>query len=272
VSDENFSAEWLALRAAADARARADNLIERAAALLSVSGTPAAVTDLGAGTGATLRALSPRLPLPQRWTLVDADAALLSEAERLFAAAPVDSVSVTTRACDLSQAPAPWDEPPGLVTASALFDLASAGFIARFAGAAAADRVPVLAMLTYDGVIEAAPAHPLDAEIREAFNRHQKGEKAFGPAAGPDAPARLRAAFAAHGYAAEEAASPWRLAAGADDALIAASVEGIARAAGEILPGRGEEVAAWRAARLTRTDALVVGHCDQLFVPPGRRG
>lgn len=256
-----FSADWLALRAPADDRARALDLVETATAGLAAP----LVCDLGAGTGATLRALAPRIAGPHRWLLVDADADLLAEAARRFAAAPLPDVEFRARQADLVAEPAAWDEPPALVTASALFDLASAAWIGRFAAALAAARLPLLAMLTYDGRLEAAPAHPLDATMHAAFDAHQRSEKSFGPAAGPDAPQILAAAFAAHGYGMRERDTPWVLEAGRDDALIAATLEGWANAAREMGEAGVED---WLAARLMSTQRLLVGHRDQLFTPP----
>ncbi|WMS44107.1 class I SAM-dependent methyltransferase [Acuticoccus sp. MNP-M23] len=256
-----FSADWLSLRAAADDRARSAELIAAAARHV---GAGATIVDLGAGSGATLFALAPLLPKPLHFVLVDADPALLAEAERRFATRPVEGVSIETRAHDLVADPAPWDTPPALLTASALFDLASAPWIARLAAACGATGVPLLAMLTFDGVLEAGPAHPFDGPMRGAFIAHQQGEKTFGRAEGPDAPATLAAAFRAHGFAADEASTPWQLEAGRDDALMAATLDGWTEAASEILPAQPDAISAWRRARQdART--LTVGHRDQFF-------
>ena len=263
-----FSADWLALRAPADDRARAADLITAAASAVE-GAAPLTIVDLGAGTGATMRALAPEFPTPQAWTLVDADPALLAVAEA-SAAGTQPGVVVTTRLADLVAEPAPWTESPSLVTASALFDLASRVWIDRLAAACAADRVPLLAMLTYDGVLQAAPVMPFDDTMRVAFNTHQRGEKSFGRAEGPDAPAALAAAFGAHGYRVMERETPWVLLAGRDDALIEAMLDGWAGAASEILPELTAEIARWRAARKRATERLTVGHKDQLFLPPSR--
>lgn len=260
----SFSADWLALRTPADDRARAADLIAEAGARLAA---PLDIVDLGAGTGATLRALAPLLPTPQRWRLVDADAALLAEAERRAPKVTGPAISAAFERADLLAEPGPWRTPPSLVTASALFDLTSADWVARFAAACAAARVPVLAMLTYDGHLAAAPAHPHDAAMREAFNRHQRGDKSFGPAAGPDAPAVLAAAFVAHGYSVVERSTPWVMERGRDAALIAATLEGWAGAARELDPAGAARIDGWLAARLADTETLEVGHRDQLFWP-----
>ena len=60
-----FSAEWLALREAADRRARSPALLKATrlwADRFLVPDRPLRILDLGAGTGANLRFLAPRLP------------------------------------------------------------------------------------------------------------------------------------------------------------------------------------------------------------------
>ena len=115
-----------------------------------------------------------------------------------------------------------------LVTASALFDLASPEFIARLAAAVAARKSAFYTVLTYDGDQRWTPEHEADAALLEAFHAHQRRDKGFGPAAGPDAPDALSEAFAARGYAVQEGDSAWRLGA-EDEALIAELAVGLRR-------------------------------------------
>ena len=69
-----FSASWLALREPYDVAARNREVLDTmAAAFAGVA--PLAVTDLGCGTGSTLRAISPLLPASQSWRLADNDEA-----------------------------------------------------------------------------------------------------------------------------------------------------------------------------------------------------
>src|SRR5262249_62398514 len=131
----------------------------------------------------------------------------------------------------------------------------------------AAQHAAFYAVLTYDGRQSFTPLHPVDAAIRAAFNAHQQGEKGFGPAAGPAAPAQLRAAFAATGFRVRDGDRPWRL--GADDrALMGELIEGVAaaaRATGRLDLGA---TAAWAApARST----VFGGHTDTLALPGPRR-
>src|SRR5215471_20251345 len=95
-----FSAEWLAQREPHDAAARATDIVElcrdsardassRAASRAngaSSARAPRAIVDLGAGSGANLRWLAPRLGGEQAWCLVDHDDALLGAAERALRA------------------------------------------------------------------------------------------------------------------------------------------------------------------------------------------
>ena len=151
-----------------------------------------------------------------------------------------------------------------LVTASALFDLVSAEFIARFAAAVAAAKSAFYTVLTYDGDQRWTPEHEADAALLAAFHAHQRRDKGFGAAAGPDAPDALSEAFAAAGYAVQEGDSAWRLGAG-DEALIAELAAGFGDAVRETGQVDAQTIAAWRA--ITRTGA-VVGHADTLALPP----
>ena len=74
-----FSAEWLALREPYDLRAR--NPAVLGALIVGVADLSSLrVVDLACGTGATMRAVSSRLPLEQRWRVVDNDESLLARA------------------------------------------------------------------------------------------------------------------------------------------------------------------------------------------------
>ena len=283
-----FSSDWLTLREPADRAARSHALVERLCA--RAPGARLTVVDLGAGTGANLRYLAPRLGGEQRWLLVDDDAALLTAARGALAAWAAESnadfvsnehdVSITAHgfACsvrtlelDLARSLGALTLPPAcLVTASALLDLVSADWLESLAESCAQARASVLFALIYDGRIEPAPAQPDDRLALECFNRHQRGDKGFGPALGPRAADAALDVFAARGYALAADASDWRLDARSAD-LQRALVDGWHAAAAEIAPEHAARLARWRARRRALVDRgakLVVGHRDLRGLPP----
>jgi SAM-dependent methyltransferase len=274
-----FSAQWLDRREPADHRSR-NRKLEHALAKHFDGWRPITVTDLGCGTGSNLRATAPRLGPEQHWTLVDHEQALLdAAAERLTAWADeadwkdgklalfkgAKRINVGFRRADLARDLAAALEPnANLVTASALFDLASAEFIATFAAAISAAKSAFYTVLTYDGDQRWTPEHDADTAMVEAFHTHQRRDKGFGPAAGPDAPDALSEAFSSAGYSVLEGDSAWRLGPG-DGALIAELATGFADAVRETGLVDASTIAQWRA--LTRTGAIA-GHADTLALPP----
>ncbi|MCX7892135.1 MAG: class I SAM-dependent methyltransferase [Burkholderiales bacterium] len=263
-----FSEQWLALREGADAAARAAALVP---AIRPRDGRTAVVVDLGAGTGANLRWLAPRLACPSRWIAVDHDAALLA---RITARPFPEGTAVEPLALDLAQA---LDRVPfaqaDLVTASALLDLVSEAWLERLAAACAAARVPVLFALTYDGRVAWTPRERGDETVRELVNRHQRGDKGFGPALGPAAAGRAAALFAARGYEVSSAASDWTL--GPEEAALqSALVAGWLEAALEVAPAERAALADWAARRrawiASGASRLAVGHVDLGGLPERR--
>lgn len=261
-----FSADWLALRESADAAARNPAL---GAALCEWRQKKGAITivDLGAGTGANARYLAPRLGGRQRWILIDRDPHLLDRAHRTWPG----GIRVETRCRDLRDFIAePAPRRPDLVTAAALLDLVSQDFAERLADYVTRAGAAFIATLTYDGRIAWHPGDPLDETLRTLVNRHQRGDKGFGPALGPAAAQCLAAAFEARGYQAAVAPSDWRI--DPDQARMQrALLDDWARAAREIDPGQAPAIADWLARRqaMVRAGAcrLSVGHLD-LFARP----
>jgi SAM-dependent methyltransferase len=270
-----FAPAWLDLREGVDHRSR-NRKLAGALAKHFDGWRPITVVDLGCGTGSNLRATAPLLGPEQHWTLVDNDQGLLDvAAERLAAWADgadrqggtlalfkgAKRIDVEFRcanlAGDLEGALGPN---ANLVTASALFDLVSPEFIARLAAAVVARKSAFYTVLTYDGDQRWAPEHEADAALTAAFNAHQRRDKGFGPAAGPDAPDALSEAFAAAGYPVQEGDSAWRLGAG-DEALIAELAAGFADAAGETGQVDAQTILAWRSSPHA---GAVVGHSDTL--------
>jgi hypothetical protein len=265
---KGFSAEWLALREPYDARAR--NPAVLAAVGKYFAAAPAvAVVDLGCGTGATLRAIGARLPARQSWLLVDNDLSLLGKVATLFRppalavkAQPVDLVR------DLELA---LDGPLDLVTASAVLDLVSAEWLDRLVVEAAVRRLPLYAALSYDGRISLQPKDAYDAEIIAALNRHQTGDKGFGPALGPQATMQAITRFERVGYSVVQGRSDWELV--PDDRSIQMEVlGGMAAAAQDLDDLPVARVAGWLSRRhdlVTKgRSTLRLGHVD-FFAAPG---
>lgn len=273
-----FSADWLALREPADMRARNGEL---AAALAARLGQRAHidVVDLGSGTGSNLRGTAPLLGQSQAWTLVDYDAKLLEAArgalagwadssrvidDRLELAKDGRRITVGFRQADLARDLAVGlGQSADLVTASALFDLASAAFIRSFANEVAARRAVFYTVLTYNGIQRWTPRHPADNQMVAAFHAHQMRDKGFGPSAGPTAPAHLADAFRAAGYSVMEGDSPWRLSS-REAALVEELARGYLTAVGETGKVDAATLDSW--SRVVRTGAEV-GHTDTLAVP-----
>jgi trans-aconitate methyltransferase len=177
-----FANDWLRLRAPLDEAARAAELLSPLVAAVdsvrSDGDDPLCLLDLGAGTGANLRYLAPRLAdytmRPQHWTLVDWDDALLAQARaetESWAGArgwQVESASggfvvssdkgqwaVTHRVMDLARDLDRLDLGGcDAVVMSAFLDLVSPGWLAGLIEGCVAAARPILVSLTYDGGLE----------------------------------------------------------------------------------------------------------------------
>jgi SAM-dependent methyltransferase len=263
-----FSSDWLALREPFDNRARNRDVLDAVAAAFAGHAS-LSIVDLGSGTGSTVRALRPHLPMPQRWTLVDNDPVLLAEAYAMER--PAD-VTVETVQFDLSDEIAPLlDGATDLVTASALIDLVSEPWLANCAAAAAARALPVYMALSYDGRAALDPVDPLDQDVVAAVNTHQRGNKGFGPALGPRAAAFAIRMFRTFGYSVVQGTSDWVAVAG-DTAFQTELLQGWLQAAREIGALPNATLDGWFA---RRSEAIVagrlslrVGHVD-FFAQPG---
>ena len=161
-----------ALREAADAAARAPDLVER---LAGTCRRQAAVVihDLGCGTGSMGRWLAPRLPGPQHWV-----AARPGRRPARRSPPPTRPARPPTARRSPSR-PAARHHPadrrrPGrrdLVTASALLDMLTADELERLVAACAGAGCPVLLTLSVIGRVELTPADPLDAPRRRRVQR-----------------------------------------------------------------------------------------------------
>lgn len=277
-----FDAAWLALREPHDHAARSAGLAGRFAAAL---GAAPYLIDLGCGAGSNLRYLAPRIPGAQRWRCVDHDPALLTAArtalrdwgnrqdwrssgdgDDLTLARPGGEILVGFARADLARDGLPDRSGIGGLTASALLDLTSAAWLDALAAWCSA--TPLLLALSFDGRLGFEPAAPEDRTIRERFVAHQRTDKGFGPALGPDAAPYLADLLAARGHEIALEPTDWRL--GPEDGLLlGATLEGIIGAAREIAHDPGLE----RWARLRRQQLaagglrLTIGHLDLLALP-----
>ncbi|NOT71800.1 MAG: class I SAM-dependent methyltransferase [Hyphomicrobium sp.] len=278
VAPASFSREWLQLREGADNAARNYDIANAVSARFALR-DQVSVVDLGCGTGANLRATASLLPNTQSWLLVDSDASLLDAARDMLsrwadsADASKDGLVLTkghttinvefaniNLASDLDRALAGR---PGLITASALFDLVSEDFIRKLARACAAINAAFYAVLTYNGVQRWSPHRPADNQIASAFHRHQMGDKGFGPAAGPMAATHLADQFRLNGFSVLEGESPWVLGRN-DRMLIEELVRGHAMAAGETGLVDAKSIETW--IKVQRNGAQI-GHTDMFAVP-----
>ena len=273
-----FSAQWLALREGADFLAR-DAGVRDAALKYFAHRDGITVVDLACGAGSNPRALAPFLGPRQSWRLVDHDAGLLASA-RAALTAWADAVegadplalhkngrrlTFAFERLDLNADLARALEGADLVTAAAFFDLVSPDWIEGFCAELVRRRLPLHAVLTYDGRETWTPPHGADAVMLEAFHRHQARDKGFGLAAGPRAGATLREALERHGFELQVGDSPWRLGAG-DAELIAALGEGAAEAVAQTGLVDAAAIADWRAAR-REASGCEIGHVDIFAFP-----
>lgn len=259
-----FSADWLALREPADARARDANLTAQLVRLARQRPQPRFI-DLACGTGSNLRYLAPLIGGGQRWQLVDSDPALL---EKVGA---IPGCSIETQRLDLTTDLPTLDFAPDvIVTASALLDLVSGRWLTQLVECCRAGRCAALFALSYDGRIELTPHDPDDEWIRQLVNCHQLGDKGFGPALGPDAWRRTRDLFREAGYTVLTARSDWNLLP-EETLLQRALLEGWAGAALELASDDAARCREWRARRLAHVTAgvsrIIVGHEDVLALP-----
>jgi trans-aconitate methyltransferase len=271
-----YSSTWLELREAADAEARAVDLVEHVNRLLSGLGQ-LSVHDLGCGTGSMARWLSPRLPATQHWTLHDRDPDLLELAADSLLSRGVDA---ETRLGDITALEATDLEGASLVTASALLDILTRDEIDRLAAACTTAGCPALLTLTVVGRVDVTPWEPLDNVLCDGFNDHLRGgardttptdrRRPLGPAAA-DAAAE---AFRRYGATVLVRETPWTLGA-AHSELIAEWLRGFVPAAAAQLPlsggGLDDAVDAYLDRRLDQAAAgtlqVTVEHLDLLALP-----
>jgi len=273
----SFSPDWLALREPADHAARAPQIAQKVFAHFA-GRERITLMDFGCGTGSNLRAMSAHLPQKQTWRLMDWDENLLAAARArlsdwadmaheesglLFLRKGDRDITVETRQADLARDPGRLLEGVDLLTATAFFDLVSTAWMDGLCDALVARQLPLYAILTYDGRETWSPPHVADAAVLDAFHAHQKSDKGFGVAAGPDAADYLGQALEQRSFYVMRGSSPWLLQQGE---LLRQLAQGAAQAVGETGRVRAEDLATWRVAR-ERATACEIGHID-LFAKP----
>jgi len=268
-----ISAGWLARREPHDAKARNPAILQAVAAAFA-DRSSLAIADLGCGTGAMMRAISPLLPRWQNWRLVDNDLSLLARAASAASASAAGKNVVTIPidlARDLEMA---LDGPIDLVTAGAFLDLASAEWIERLAVEVAARGLPIYAALTDDGRATLEPRDPSDAKMLEAVHRQQRDDQGFGPALGPKAAAAVIMHFQAIGYDIVQGTSDWTL--GPQDGEMQTDIlAGWAAVAREDTgrPADSDDVVGWLTRRhghiASGRSSIRLGHVD-FFARPTR--
>ena len=277
-----FSAQWLALREPADHRARdralQDRICEQLATVARTEQRAVRLIDLGCGSGSNLRALATALPAQQHWTLVDYDplllaaarTALVSWADQVVSDNPLltlrkndKTIAIEFAQVDLArdiERVLTW--PADAITAAAFFDLVAESWLVRFCKAL---RTTLYTVLTYDGFEQWLPTHAADAAMLNAFHAHQKTDKGFGIAAGPEAATIMQRELSACGFQVDLAPSPWQIDQ-TEAPLIQALATGSAAAVRETGLLTAQEVEQWLPARIT-AHHCTVGHWDILAIP-----
>jgi hypothetical protein len=265
-----FSAAWLELREPYDRRARNAMVIDRVVSAITHR-SAVSIVDLACGTGSTFRALSPRIAGRQSWRLVDNDLSLLARAPQ----SSLPDITVNAAPVDLNRdLEAALDGPINLVTTSALLDLVSEQWLQRLVEECAARRLSVYAALSYDGRVSMSPTDAAADRIVASMNVHQRTDKGFGAALGPQAAQAAIERFKRLGYEVAEGESDW-LFEPADREIQVEILSGFAAAAREIGDVALQDIIDW----LTRRRDIVaagrssmrIGHIDFFARPMATR-
>ena len=276
---EIFDAVWLALREPIDGRSRAELLLKHLYGAWEERGWTR-ILDLGSGTGANFRYLAPRLPGEQVWVLLDHDRSHTQKLARLQRPALVSGLTIICG--DVAEEGLTAVQDTDLVTASAMLDLVSEGWLQRIVSCCLATGCGAYFPLNYNGGINWLPKHATESGgntvvndnlVREAVNTHQLTDKGLGPALGPLAVQKAERLFRDAGYWTLSVESPWLLGS-ADAPMVRRLLEGWVSAVADLYSGDVSELQVWADERLEDVSRgrciLRVGHSDLLALPPGR--
>lgn len=282
-----FSESWLTLREPFDHEARCKSIDQK---LYSLANQKLRILDLGCGTGSNLRYLLPRLGHDQHWTLVDNDQSLLAaitdnitrwaatqsmqvstEGTRIHIQSDHFSASIDRIVCDIATqlTTLPFSN-SDLITGSALLDLTSAAWLDQLAHHAIAENCAVFFVLNYSGKVQWQPPLEDDDLVLQQLNQHQRHDKGFGAALGPDAGFHFAKQLELQGREVLHSNSHWKVSAN-DAALQLALLEGWAPAAIEVAPHLCEQILDWQEKRVqqirSQNSTLQVNHIDILSFP-----
>ncbi|MDE1148962.1 MAG: hypothetical protein PW843_20540 [Azospirillaceae bacterium] len=291
IQPSDIDVAWLALREPLDDKARA---IELAWEFARMVPSRPHILDLGAGVGANVRHLLPRLGrMIQDWTLMDADAAALDGvAERMQRWAHELGWGVARNAVEgtqgelilfgddmrsrltlLCQDMSTDLHDVGIqrhdgVAGNAFFDRVSAEWLDDFVSELiASGRPPVLATSLQDGRLEWRPEDPDDGMVVDlATTAAAARDYGFGAPLGDQAAARLIAKLEGVGYRLDGGRSDWRLSGLRSRQAHLDLVDTLAATAEARDPSMADRIAAWRERRraaVMRVE-LVIGQADIL--------
>ena len=159
---------------------------------------------------------------------------------------------------------------PALISTSAFLDLVSQDWLEALVREVARQKIPFYGAITYDGRAGCTPEHPTDKLVLDAFNLHQKTDKGFGSALGPQAADQAISLFKTAGYEVIVGTSDWQ-AKGDHKGFQKMLLEGWATAAIQMKPELTNTFEQWLAQRydlIENSDAGVfVGHKDFFATP-----